>query len=206
MSTILLIGHYEVESVYIKAAGLILPFFILEPVLIALTGGTIGQHIKGIKVQSYTSGKNLNILLASIRFVIKALTGWWSFILVLTTKRHQALHDVISMSTVVNKTSDKLPATEALPERTFQEEGYLHPSRKLRASMILVYSFFSSIALAALLNLLISRECLEFNLCKTIERTTASVLSILWFFTIGLIIVLCWHGRLVGCRRKRSDP
>jgi hypothetical protein len=65
MSTLILIGQYEVESVYIKAAGLILPVFILEPVLVALTGGTIRHHVKSIRVQSYTSVQH-NILLTAI--------------------------------------------------------------------------------------------------------------------------------------------
>ena len=138
MLTLLLVGQFEVESIYIKAAALFLPIFILEPVMVAISGGTIGHHMLGIQVQSSNSGKNLNILLALLRFVIKTFLGWLSLIFVLITKRHQAIHDLLSMSVVINK-SDNLPSAEALPERSNQEDGYKYPPRFLRLFMIVLY-------------------------------------------------------------------
>ena len=204
-TTITLIGYFEVENIYIKAAGLILPLFLLEPMLIATTGGTIGHHVIGIRVQSSDSENNLNIILASIRFIIKALFGWLSFIFVLTTKRHQAIHDLISRSVVVNKSSSNLPATEALSERVVQEEGYKYPSRALRIFMMVIYILFAFVALSLLDGLLTSQQCLEHSRCSTLETIIILSLSIIWLANVGLIIVFGWQGRLLGCRRKRVE-
>lgn len=200
-----MIGYLDVDNIYIKAAGLILPLFMFEPVLVSVTGGTIGHHIIGLRVQSCNSGNNLNIVLATIRFIIKALTGSLSFIFVLTTKRHQAIHDLISRSVVVNASSADLPETEALTERVIQEEGYTYPSRILRITVITVYILVSFVALSLLAYTVTSQACLESDRCSTIDNIMVFILNIFWLFTLGLTIVFGWRARLFGCRRKPKE-
>ena len=100
-----------------KFGGVAILLFILEPGLVSITGGTIGHHLRGLRIQDHWYGTNLNIFRATIRFLVKFLLGWLSFVFILLTKKHQAIHDKISGSVVVLRDPAKVPEFEALSER-----------------------------------------------------------------------------------------
>ncbi len=135
IGVMLLVAQFNVENIYIKVSALILPFLILEPGLVAFTGGTIGHHILKIKVRSSKNDANLNIIFAVVRFVVKFILGWLSFVFILTTDKHQAIHDIVSGSIVVNIKSEGLSDKEALKERT-ESVGWRYPSAKRRTIVI----------------------------------------------------------------------
>ena len=99
----LIIGDASgVSHLYGKVALALVPIFILEPGLVAFTGGTIGHHLFKIRVAKTSGYGNINIVAATVRFVVKMLLGWLSLIFVLTTRKHQAGHDLLARSVVIH--------------------------------------------------------------------------------------------------------
>jgi hypothetical protein len=91
--------------VYIKVGYPIFWWFLLDPLLVTLTGATIGHRLRGLLVQRRLTPDRLGIIRSIVRAVLKIATGWWSFIFVLATQNYQALHD-LTIGFVVNKLSD----------------------------------------------------------------------------------------------------
>ncbi|HEX5211817.1 MAG TPA: RDD family protein [Pseudolabrys sp.] len=74
-------------------------WLLYEPVLVSMTGGTIGHWRSNLRVVD-DAGGNISFGKAVIRVIIKTLLGWISFISMAATSRHQALHDIMTRSTV----------------------------------------------------------------------------------------------------------
>jgi hypothetical protein len=126
-------------------ALLLVPIFILEPGLVAVTGGTVGHHLQGIRITRIDGQGNINIFAATIRFVVKLALGWLSFMFVFTAAKHQAVHDLVARSVVIHKNTDGLPAHELLAQRTFDTLTYVYPPAWRRVIVILAYLFIATI-------------------------------------------------------------
>jgi len=88
----------------IKLIIFILVFFLYDPIAVAFFGGTVGHHINKIKVvREDNHNKNIFILSAILRFAVKALLGWLSFLTINSSETKRAIHDIISGSVVVFK-------------------------------------------------------------------------------------------------------
>ncbi|WP_456445456.1 RDD family protein [Thiolapillus sp.] len=201
---LLLVNVFGVENIYVKIAALFLPLLILEPGLVSLTGGTIGHHVIGLKVVNSRTNNNINIVLASIRFIVKALLGWLSFVVVLTSKKHQAIHDYLTGSIVINKSSDGLPSEEALTERIIEESGYVYPSKMKRTLIILMYNIILFVFVIFVVDKFLSRNCLEHDLCSNSDHLLGNVISVVWMICVALLIVFGWQGKLPGGKRKNQ--
>lgn len=70
-----------------------------EPLLVSLTGGTIGHYLCNMRVVDDDRG-NIGFVKAVARMIIKSLLGWYSFLAMAMTSRHQAVHDLLTRSTV----------------------------------------------------------------------------------------------------------
>ena len=70
-----------------------------EPVLVSFTGGTVGHHLTNLRVVDDRGG-NVSFLKACARMVVKDLLGWCSFVILMATSRNQAIHDLVTRSTV----------------------------------------------------------------------------------------------------------
>ena len=195
-----------VTQSFAKVMLFAIPVFVLEPVLVAFTGGTIGHHMMKIRITRLGGEGNINILAASVRFVIKVLLGWLSFIFVLTTKKHQAVHDLIARSLVVHKDTIGLPAYDVLSERESDTERYIYPSAWRRITVVIAYCVLVYISISVLVLVVSSAECLGSNRCSTADAVAEIALSIIWLVTTGWIVVRGWNGRLFGCRRKPVCP
>ncbi len=88
-----------------------IPMLVIDLGFVAVTGGTIGHHLFKVRVIRKDGGGNIGFCAASIRFVVKMLLGWSSFLFILNTRRHQALHDMAANSIVVDKTLAAKPHT-----------------------------------------------------------------------------------------------
>ena len=76
---------------------------VYEPLCTSL-GGTIGNHMKGIRVRSHRSPeKRINILQAFFRYLIKLSLGWISFISIHSNKEKRAIHDLAVGSVMIYK-------------------------------------------------------------------------------------------------------
>jgi uncharacterized RDD family membrane protein YckC len=82
-----------------------IPMLVVDLGFVAVTGGTIGHHLLKIRVRKKEGTGNIDLIAASVRFVVKMMLGWTAFIFILNSNRHQALHDMAAGSIVVNKES-----------------------------------------------------------------------------------------------------
>lgn len=193
------------SSILVKMLALVLPVLMLEPVLVAFTGGTIGHHIMGLRIRRASSDENIGILRATLRAVVRSLLGWFSFIFVLVTRKHQAVHDYFTGSVVILRHPESLPEHEKLEPRVEERAQYLYPSGLRRVAVIVCYATFVFVALSLLSAMLLTEECSMENHCTELEELAVGVLGLVMFFSIGAVIVLGWRGLLYGCRRSKAS-
>ena len=67
-----------------------------EPMMVSQTGGTITN----LRVVDEMTHGNISFLKAAVRSLIKGLLGWFSFLTMLVGRRNQAIHDLLTGSTV----------------------------------------------------------------------------------------------------------
>ena len=85
----------------LKAGIFIFSIFLYEPTLISFTGSTLGQKLVGIQVVRYKEPeKNISVIQASIRVVVKFLLGWISFLSIIFNREKRGLHDMASSAVV----------------------------------------------------------------------------------------------------------
>jgi uncharacterized RDD family membrane protein YckC len=195
-----------VSSGIAKIMLIVSPILILDPILVSLTGGTIGHHLMGIRVTRIDGLSRINMVAATVRFIVKALLGWFSFIFVLTTSKHQAIHDLVAHSIVINKNPQGLASYDVLTERLPQNDPYVYPSAWRRFLIIVTYWILYTIILSTCSAIFISQSCLDHQHCSESEAITSFTLSLLLLLGIGWITVRGWRGRLYGGRRKPRTP
>ncbi|MEO6146868.1 MAG: RDD family protein [Sulfuriferula sp.] len=203
--TLIIGGALDVAAQYGKAMLILIPILVLEPGLVAFTGGTVGHHMLGIRVVKRDGSGNINIFAATIRFVVKLVFGWLSFIFVLTTTKHQAVHDLLAGSIVVHKDPTGLPAYEILSERTGDSDAYIYPPGWRRIVIIALYWILATVALGIITNVVSTSDCTRMYRCTTIDHLLEMVLSIAWLVGLGWITVRGWSGKLYGCRRRPRE-
>src|SRR5215475_9070929 len=71
-----------------------------EPLLVSLFGSTIGHYVYNLRVVDDRSGGNVSFFKAVARVIVKSVLGIYSFISMATTRRRQAVHDLLTRSTV----------------------------------------------------------------------------------------------------------
>lgn len=71
-----------------------------EPIMVSQTGGTIGHHVTNLRVVDDITHGDISFLKAAARSLIKGMLGWFSFLTMLVGKRNQAMHDLLTGSTV----------------------------------------------------------------------------------------------------------
>lgn len=95
------------NEMFIKMMGL---FMILsyEPIMICHSS-TIGQRMIGIRVKNHDlKQKNISILHAYVRFVVKITCGWLSYVTINFSPERRALHDVAANSVMIDIKSASL--------------------------------------------------------------------------------------------------
>lgn len=190
-----------VEAGSLKIAVVVGVVFFLEPVLVSVTGGTIGHHINNLKIRRSGADKRLNIILASIRYVVKMILGLPSLAFVLISRRHQAIHDKLSNSVVVHKSLSGVPEHERIPERTraAEQQGY---TRKRRRIVVILAFWFLFLLVVNIINYgLLSNACFLLNQCNETEHKIQVISTSLWMASLIIFAFLGWTGRLYGCRK-----
>ena len=176
------------------------PIIILEPFLVMSTGGTVGHHLTRLKVMKKDGTGHIGFIPATIRFLVKLFLGWFSFIFILTTRKHQAVHDLAAGSIVVHRDITNLPEHEILTERKIDTE-YEYPPAWRRVLFMVLYSFVSFVLFSVLTSLMASRPCLFAHRCSLFDQVIVLSLDICFLLSIGAIIVFAWKGALYGCRK-----
>jgi uncharacterized RDD family membrane protein YckC len=95
-----IIDKYENVPDWVRMA--IVGFFIVYEPLFMSFGCTLGNFIKGIRVRKHSdSTKKINILQAIIRFPIKFMLGWLSYITIGSSPKRRAIHDLAAGSVMI---------------------------------------------------------------------------------------------------------
>jgi uncharacterized RDD family membrane protein YckC len=174
---------------------------IYDPVLVSTTGGTVGHHILNLRVVDDQSGANLSFLRALLRAVIKSFLGIASFIFMGVTRRHQALHDLASRSTVQIRDISKAEESHFVTEQEISEP--VGASRARRVVVIVGFVIAGSVFMMTAGVLMLSDNCSLRNICSPGEDLLFNVLYFGWIGFSALVIISGWRGRLLGCRGAR---
>ena len=96
-----ILDKFENVPDWVRISLFVSLFMIYEPLCMTL-GFTLGNYIKGIRVKKYAdSTKRINILQAFIRYPIKVLLGWISFLTINSNAKRRAIHDLVSGSVMI---------------------------------------------------------------------------------------------------------
>ncbi|MCP4325866.1 MAG: RDD family protein [Alteromonadales bacterium] len=195
---------FDDYSTFIKLVYPFIIWVVLDPIMVSRAGYTPGHYVMGLMVQDAGAAKNIGLLRAILRSLLRSLTGWWSFIFVLTTNKHQALHDLLVGTVVVLRNPETLPQSEYVVERPKDENKFIYPSGVRRIFVIVLYLILSANIIELLGAAVISGVCINesYSYCRASKEIIPYVTSALWFCTVVGIIVYGWRGQIFGARRK----
>jgi hypothetical protein len=194
----------EVSRALAAVAVIVLALY--EPVLVSRTGGTIGHYLTNLRVVDEGHGGNVGFLKAVSRYAIKGLIGWFSFLLMAATRRNQAIHDLLTRSTVQIRDPAKAAPGEFITERVeFMRPDM--PSRLRRIGVICVYLLLTvalcyyGIAGLMLETGLVSVQCAETEVCSRIEDIYIAAIGLSLLAISVACMVLGWTAKLPGARK-----
>ncbi len=183
----------------------IVALLLYEPLLVSRIGGTLGHYFNNLRVVDENNGGNISFLKACTRVVIKGLLGFYSFVILAATSRNQAVHDLLTGSTVQIRDPAKALPGQYIIERTELAPTDM-PSPRRRLAVISGY-----LLLTAIVYLLITRGiiaagvisggCIDRNVCSASERILSLNLGLTLLGASAVCIALGWRGKLIGARR-----
>lgn len=198
----LLIWKVQFSNDSLKIVVLSVPLLLFEPMCMSISGSTIGQHLVGIKVASRKTGKNLFILRAILRYVVKVVVGFYSVITMAVTHRRQSFHDVVSGSVVLFKDDARAPERYILRENV--NDDRVKPGILRRLAVILLYLFLVNIVFGFLSLFLAPAECWGGGPCTESREMRVVLASIAFIGSVLLILVLGCLCKLPGAYYKKT--
>ncbi|OQW55961.1 MAG: hypothetical protein A4S14_11285 [Proteobacteria bacterium SG_bin9] len=190
-----------------RVLGVIVILFVLlyEPVLVSMTGGTIGHRMTNMRVVDDATGGNVSFLKAVARFVIKSVIGLYSFVAMAITRRNQAVHDLLTHSTMQIRDASKALPGEFLSEQTELTASNMPPRwrRLLVIAAYIVLTLFAAYAVLVALAALgvIAPRCVFEDICTKQDDRIANVVAGAWMLSAILWFILGWRGKLYGARK-----
>ena len=100
-----IVGNSEYLEARTSVIVFFLPFIMYEPIMTA-TSATLGQLVFGFRVRKMDEKTKINVGFAFLRLLIKYLLGIISLLTIPGRKDRRAIHDLVTASIVVSKTSD----------------------------------------------------------------------------------------------------
>jgi uncharacterized RDD family membrane protein YckC len=184
-------------------------WLLYEPLLVSLTGSTIGHYLTNLRVVDNRSHRNISFPKAVARVVIKGVLGLYSFVTMATTSRHQAVHDLLTQSTVQIRDLSKASQHHYVAERAELLSPAM-PSHGRRVLVIVGYLaiafvFAGLIMFGAMRANLLSTACLDHNRCSPSENLVTYGVSFGWIGLSVLCIIQGWRGRLFGGRFRAGS-
>jgi uncharacterized RDD family membrane protein YckC len=99
-----ILSSFEQTPDWLRAVLFIGLWFIYEPVCMTV-GGTIGNRIMKLRVIKYNTNKDkINLFQAYVRFGVKLLLGWLSFLTINMNREKRAIHDFAAGSVMIQLT------------------------------------------------------------------------------------------------------
>ncbi|MCF1190771.1 RDD family protein [Mangrovimonas sp. AS39] len=95
-----LLNLFENVPDYIRMSFLAL-VILYEPLFVSFYGATMGHGFTKLIVQDIETQKKINFPKALIRFALKVLLGWLSFVIAMGNDKRQTIHDLVVNSVVV---------------------------------------------------------------------------------------------------------
>lgn len=179
-------------------------WLLYEPLLVSLAGGTIGHRLSNLRVVDDRTNGNVSFLKAVARTVIKGVLGWVSFFTMLTTRRSQAIHDLLTRSTVqIRDQSLACPGSYIRERQEFAHPAL--PSRTRRVLMIgayllLVTAVYMLVLVGLILLDVVSTACALSSRCSQWDNLVVLVGNVAWLGLCVICVGLGWRGRLYGAR------
>jgi uncharacterized RDD family membrane protein YckC len=187
----------------VAVIGLFALLFFYEPVMVWRFGGTIGHRRANLRVVDEATGRAPSFPRAMARYVIKGFLGLVSFATMAVTRRHQAMHDSLTRTTVQIRDPAAAHDADILWERDVAESPD-RPSRARRLGVIVAYVVLSYVLLSIGLGVLLSEACFMNSACSAGEELFGQVLGFVWIAMSSLIIIAGWRGKLWGCRPRST--
>jgi uncharacterized RDD family membrane protein YckC len=178
----------------------VIALVLYEPVLVSFTGGTLGHYFTNLRVVDEHSGGNVSFLKACARMIIKGVLGWYSFFVMTATRRNQAVHDLLTKSTVQIRDPAKALPYQYITERTELSDSNMPPPWR-RLAVICCYLLLAVVIYIGVVAGLVPPRCVEFNYCSPGERFVSIAVPLMMLAASALCIVLGWRGKLFGARR-----
>lgn len=179
-----------------------------EPILVSFTGSTLGHYLTNLRVVDERTGGNVSFFKACARVVIKGILGLYSFVILAATRRNQAVHDILTKSTVQIRDLAKASPGQYVEERSDPPDASLPPGWRRIAVicvyLVVMYVVFVAVIFGLVATGIMSNACLyDTGRCSAGERVLEIAVGVLLLLTAALVIARGWKGRLFGARRAR---
>ena len=204
LGTLVALTYAGVESTWVKVLCPLLVIFLLDPVAVSATGGSVGHHLVGLRVRKEQTDERITIFAAVARLVVKTLFGLPAFFVAFVTRKRQALHDLAAKSLIVHKSSVGLPLHELLPERTRKDEHATYVSIWRRLLVILLYWVLFYFVWDLVLLVSLAGPCIEYGKCSDTQALVAMGAMLVLLVVLIVFAALGWRGSLYGCRKARG--
>lgn len=183
-------------------------WLLYEPLFVSFAGATLGHRWANLRVVDDRTGGNVSFLKAVARAIIKGALGWVSFITMLTTRRSQAVHDLLTRSTVQIRDIAIAGPKQFVHERT-EFASPLMPSGMRRAAAVVIYALIftaivSVVVIAAAEAGAVSDACYTADRCNRADDFFFSAAALVWIVGGIVILALGWRGLLFGARRRKA--
>lgn len=182
--------------------GMFALLFLYEPILVATRGATVGHRAANIQVVSDKTGGPPAFAVAFARYIIKAILGILSFLGMAFTRRHQAVHDLLTGTTVQLRDPSLARSFDFVAERKGAPQLEGTPPPLMRRFAVSVSYLVVTFVLSNILGSgLLSRACRVWGECSEIDQSNSLVISAVLILVAIVIIVMGAMGRLPGARR-----
>jgi hypothetical protein len=118
-----------------------------------------------------------------------------------TTRRHQAVHDFVTHTTV--QLSPSVDAEASDFHLTRPDKTAVMPSRLRRAAAMLIYLVIVFFAYGVAVLAVVPKECLDTHSCSGGAQLASNALLILWIGASVGVVIGAWRGLLPGARARR---
>jgi uncharacterized RDD family membrane protein YckC len=176
--------------------------FLYEPIFIWRRGATIGHAANNLRVLDDRTGRPPGFARSFIRYIIKLVLGLPSFITMAFTRRHQAVHDVLTRTTVQPASIADVEEHDFHLERIQSPEVVL-PSRLRRVSVMIAYLAGVFLIYGVILVALDPENCASNQSCTGSTKVVVEGGWFAWLAISVAIVVAAWKGLLLGARQRR---
>jgi len=173
--------------------------FLYEPIFIWRRGATIGHARNHLVVVSQRSGGTPTLGQAFARYVLKVVLGLPSFVTMVFSRKHQAIHDWLSGTTVQLAANADAAIHEFHIERT-EDDARILPSRRRRVIVLVGYLIALFLLYGMVFGALDPTGCARQQICSDGRRLVLRGISLSWITLSLAAVVAAWKGLLLGAR------